>query len=427
MKQHSIYLTAVMSALVLSATSCSVLKRHSDDWTRNTTYMIPEHKEIQLTAEQQQYVTKNNTFGCRLFSEVVNGKPKESAIVSPLSVTYLLGMLNAGAEGTTRQEITDVMGFGDDRDALNTFCKKMLKEAPFADSGVTVEVANALHVNSGQGIKLQRAYENTVTDCYEASVEALDFGKDSSKKMINSWCSKHTHGMIPSIIDKLDAGTLMVALNAIYFKATWNEPFDPKDTRQADFTLPDGRKVKRQLMHRHAYAQYSQNEDFAMLCLPYGDKGYCMYVLLPQIGKTTGDIIRQLDEERIRKALRQQYKAEVDILLPAFTTESDTELNDVLKKMGMPTAFAPRADFSRISNAPLYIGSMKQKAKIEVNEEGTKASAVTVAEMLLGSAAGPSLQPQKVDFHADRPFVYLIREMSTGALFFLGQYLGEGN
>ena len=186
MKQHSIYLTAVMTALVLSTSSCSVLKRHSDDWTRNTTYMIPEHKEIQLTAEQQQYVTKNNTFGCRLFSEVVNGKPEESAIVSPLSVTYLLGMLNAGAEGTTRQEITDVMGFGDDRDALNTFCKKMLKEAPLADSGVTVEVANALHVNSGQGIKLQRAYENTVTDCYEASVEALDFGKDSSKKIIIS-------------------------------------------------------------------------------------------------------------------------------------------------------------------------------------------------------------------------------------------------
>ncbi len=374
MKQHSICLTAVMTALVLSTTSCSVLKRHSDDWTRNTTYMIPEHKEIQLTAEQQQYVTKNNTFGCRLFSEVVNGKPEKSAIVSPLSVTYLLGMLNAGAEGTTRQEITDVMGFGDDRDALNTFCKKMLKEAPLADSGVTVEVANALHVNSGQGIKLQRDYESTVTDCYEASVEALDFGKDSSKNKINSWCSKHTHGMIPSIIDKLDAGTLMVALNAIYFKATWNEPFDPKDTRQADFTLADGRKVKRQLMHRHAYAQYSQNEDFAMLCLPYGDKGYCMYVLLPQPGKTTGDIIRQLDDERIRKALRQQYKAEVDILLPAFTTESDTELNDVLKKMGMPTAFAPRADFSRISNAPLYIGSMKQKAKIEVNEEGTTAT-----------------------------------------------------
>jgi serpin B len=119
------------------------------------------------------------------------------------------------------------------------------------------------------------------------------------------------------------------------------------------------------------------------------------------------------------------YRAEVDILLPLFTTESDTKLNDVLSKMGMPNAFAPNANFSKISNVPLYVSEMKQKAKIEVNEEGTKASAVTVAEMALGSAIGGQLtRPKKVDFHADRPFIYLIREMSTGTIFFMGKYIG---
>ncbi len=424
MRNHH-YLPFFAFIIVFSTSSCILKKQASDNWARHTTYMIPEKKVIQLSAEQKQFVDRNNTFGCRLFHEVQQLVPEKSVIVSPLSVTYLLGMLNAGAEGQTRDEITSLLGFGEDRDAINAFCKKMLTEAPFVDSGVTVETANAINLNSAAGITLQKDYEKTVSDNYFAQIEALNFGKDSSKKKINDWCKKHTQGMIPSIIDELDPTMMMVVLNAIYFKATWNQKFDPKDTRTTDFTQLDGKKTKKKLMHRNAYAEYGFNDDFSILALPYGDKGYCMYVLLPQEGKSTDDIISRLDGDKVNGAIRDMYRAEVDILLPLFTTESDTKLNDVLSKMGMPNAFAPNANFSKISNVPLYVSEMKQKAKIEVNEEGTKASAVTVAEMALGSAIGGQLtRPKKVDFHADRPFIYLIREMSTGTIFFMGKYIG---
>ena len=388
--------------------------------------MLPKLRPITLTAEQQQMKDNNNEFACRLFRTINEQKDGNgSVIVSPISVSFLLGMLNAGADGQTRQQIIDVLGLGNSVLEVNEYCKKMIDEAPRVDPSVTVRIANCIDVNSALGITLVPQFKTDMQNYYNAQIEALDFKKSSSLDKINNWCKKNTDGMIPSILDRLSPNAAMCLLNAIYFKATWTEKFDPKDTRDMDFTMPDGTTRQHKMMHRKALADYDKNDLYEMLYLPYGSNGFGMYVLLPVEGKTVDDVIQSLSAEGVKHPLFDMVPHEVDILMPRFTTSNENVLNEVLSAMGMPRAFNPQlAEFPNMAQGQdLFVSMMKQRAKIEVNEEGTKASAVTIAEMDV--TAPPPQQYQQVDFHATRPFVYYIVETSTRSIFFMGTYCGS--
>lgn len=411
--------------ILMACMLLSVLAACSDNG-EDVVDMLPKLSPITLTVEQQQIRDNNNEFACRLFRTIKQQKDGNgSLIVSPISVTYMLGMLNTGADGQTRQQITDVLGLGTSVQDINAYCKKMIDEAPLVDPSVTVQIANCIDVNSALGITLVPQFKTDMQLYYNAQVEALDFGKSSSLDKINNWCKKNTDGMIPSIIDRLSPDAAMYLLNAIYFKATWTEKFDPKDTRDMEFTMPDGSTSQHKMMHRKALAAYGKNDLCEMLYLPYGSNGYGMYVLLPIEGKTVDDIIQGLSAEGVKQQLSEMPPHEVDILMPRFTTSNETILNEVLSAMGMPLAFDSQyAEFPNMAqNQNLFVTLMKQKAKIEVNEEGTKASTVTISQM--GLTAAPTPQYQQVDFHATHPFVYYIIESSTRSIFFMGCYRGE--
>lgn len=411
----------LMACMLLSMlTACS-------DNGEEVVDMLPKLRPITLTAEQQLMRDNNNEFACRLFRTINEQKGGNgSLIVSPISVTYMLGMLNTGADGQTRQQIADVLGLGSSVMEINEYCKKMIDEAPRVDPSVTVQIANCIDVNSALGITLVPQFKNDMQNYYNAQIEALDFGKSSSLDKINNWCKKNTDGMIPSILDRLSPNAAMCLLNAIYFKATWTEKFDPKDTRDMDFTMPDGSTSQHKMMHRKALAAYDKNDLCEMLYLPYGSNGYGMYVLLPVEGKTVDDVIQGLSAEGVQEQLFEMTPHQVDILMPRFTTSNETMLNEVLSAMGMPRAFNPQyAEFPNMAQGKnLFVSMMKQKAKIEVNEEGTKASSVTISQMGY-TAPPPAPQYLQVDFHATRPFVYYIIESTTRSIFFMGCYCGE--
>lgn len=388
-------------------------------------YMLPDKKPIQLSAEQKQMRDNNNEFAWRLFQTMQEQKGEVSTVVSPISVTYLLGMLNAGAAGTTRDEITATLGFGSDPTAVNEYCKIMIEGAPNVDPAATVKIANCINVNSAMGISLLKQYVNNMKNYYSAQVEDLDFTKSSTLEKINNWCSKNTDGMIPNILDELNPDAAMCLLNAIYFNADWTEKFDVNDTRNSSFTLPDGSVVTRELMHRKAIAQGCESELCSMLRIPFGSGGYSMYVMLPAEGKTTGDLIRDMSQQELTDHLNaiDMTPHEVDILMPRFEIVSEIDLIKVLKPMGIKSAFTGSADFSNMSDRSLYVSMMKQKAKIEVNEDGAKAAAVTVA-MIDPTSPGPQ-HYEKAEFHANRPFLYFILEESTRSIFFIGTYCGN--
>ncbi len=386
------------------------------------------------TALQGEQLDNNdNDFACNLF-RIINEQQggDGSIIVSPISVGYLLGMLHEGADGETRQQINNVLGMGGSVQDINKYFKKIMDDAPNVDPTVTVKTANCIFVISGYSLIPQ--YRDDMRNYYRALAEAVEYSGESIVDIINNWCKRNTEGMIPEILKngELNPNRVMYLLNAVYFKASWAENFDPNQTRDRNFTKQDGTTVMLPMMHLETRAAYGKNDLCKLLRLPYGNGGYSMVVMLPNEGKTIGDVIKNLSAQSLKEQLHQMRSTKVDILLPRFTAENETNLAPILSALGMPRAFSRNdAEFPNMVQKQnnendigcLYVSLMRQKAKIEVNEEGTKAAAVTIAEMSTRSAVlNP---PQREEFHATRPFVYYIVENSTGTIYFMGTYCGE--
>lgn len=393
-------------------------------------YMLPKTTPIDLTEEQKACVDKMNTFSLNLFKTLASvGLCDGSRFVSPVSVASLLGMLNNGAKGQTSDEISGLLGLTpQDKELLNTFFATLMEAAPLADPSVTLKNASFIAANANMGLQLDNRFVQAAADNYSAESFTLDFSQPSSLTAINDWSSVHTDGMVPQIIDGLSDDVVLVLMNAVCLKATWTEKFDAADTRQEAFSVSDGTTVQLPLMHRKGVARYASNDLYSTLCLPYGsgDK-WSMMVLLPQEGKTVADIVKTLDAWSWDVNTKMMKPTQVDIKIPRFGLQSKTDLIKPLTLMGAPSMFSSvSADLTGIlSNSPaeLYVSLMEQKAAITVDETGTEAAATTVAELELKSAT-PDMFPA-ADFHATRPFLFLIQESSSGATFFVGTYAGR--
>ncbi|MBR3452621.1 MAG: TonB family protein [Muribaculaceae bacterium] len=411
--------------IVLLMTALLAIAKARSHPNNNNVEEQPVEEVITSTEPQDELLDNNNDFACNLFRAINRNRKLSdgSIVVSPISVSYLLGMLNEGADGKTRQQITDVLGLHRSVQETNEYFKKMMSMAASVDSTVALNVANSIFINSGYSIMPQ--YKADMQRYYNAQCEALDFTKRSSLDRINNWCKTNTGGMIPAILDELSPSTVMYLLNAVYFKASWSQKFDSKETRERPFTGQNGTTVKLPMMHLNTRAAYGTSDLCQMLCLPYGNKRYCMYVLLPKKGKTINDVIKGLSAQKLQEQQSNMSSCIVDILMPRFTTSSDTDLNDVLSAMGMPLAFGSGAQISNmVKGDHLFVDMIKQKAKIEVNEKGTEAAAVTIARELKEEVV--VFEERPVKFHANRPFVYYIIEKRTGTIFFMGTYCGEG-
>ena len=411
-----------------------------------------ELKPIRLTRAEQELVNSNNDFAFRLFRQINTANPSgpcfeppKSQIVSPISITYALGMLNNGAAGETQTEINKVLGFKETgADGINAFCQKMLTEAPNLDQLTKVLIANNIYMN--KGYQLLPDFVSKAKLYYNADVETRDFYDGLTRDVINKWGSDHTMGMIPEVLkkDEFDPTAVSYLLNAIYFKGAWAKKFDKDNTKEEEFQTDTEKKLV-PMMHQENEFYYAENELCQTLCLPYGNKAYSMTILLPKEGKTINDVLITLTAETwqgYQFSTPYNYKMDgnavgitpwnyqdmwgkfiVDVKLPRFETDLDVDLKPIMKALGMPRAFdANLAEFPNFCKVPTYIDLMKQVAKIKVNEAGTEAAAVTVIGM--EKSAGPN-EPRYVNFHANRPFLYVISEWSTGAIFFIGKYVGD--
>lgn len=383
-------------------------------WFSNTSFDAPQ--QIELTEAERQLIAGNNDFAFQLFRR---GREEASCIMSPLSVTYALGMMNNGAAGQTQQEINQVLGFGEAcADGINQFCRKMLTNAPTLDKETTAEIANTLYVNSSKDYQLQQSFVDKADTYYDAQPEARDFYDGVTRNVINQWANDHTHGMIPKVFpneESFNPDANSYLLNAIYFKGVWASKFDKANTRDESFN--DGTTVP--MMRQESEFYYAENDLCQTLQLPYGNGAYLMTVFLPREGKTIADVLATMDGHNWQ--VKNTECCLVNLKLPCFKTETDLRLVPIMKDLGMPTAFTDDAEFPNFGNRPVFISNMFQKAVIDLDEEGTKAAAVTVIEVAESEPEPPVVK----DFHANRPFFYIISEQSTGIIFFIGQYAGN--
>ena len=426
MKKSFILWMFAMLMLVVGMSSCS--KSDSDDnvneepVNEEVTGEEPlsnednEFTPIDLTRAEQELVTSNNDFAFNLFRDL---KPEKSTILSPISITYTLGMLNNGAAGETQAQINMVLGFGKTgADGINAFCQKMLTEAPKLDKLTKVMIANTIYVN--QNYQLKPDFVTKAKNYYDAEPETRDFHDGKTMDVINQWGSDHTEKMIEKVLDKdeFDPSAVSYLLNAIYFKGAWAEKFDKVNTKDEAFTKEDNQEVQVPMMHQEHEFNYTEDEDCQALCLPYGNNAYRMTILLPKEGRTVYSLAQKLTTKTWQR-YQSMGTAIVDVKLPRFESKADVDLKPVMSALGMPNAFDDHlAEFPYFCNVATYIGMMKQVARIKLNEEGTEAAAVTV----IGNEKG---EAKHVNFHATRPFLYVISEQSTGAIFFIGQYMGD--
>jgi serpin B len=252
-----------------------------------------------------------------------------------------------------------------------------------------------------------------------ARVEALDFNDSGAADVINSWVSEATDGLIDGIVDPpIDPLTMAFLINAIYFQGEWTLQFDPERTASGDFRRSDGSTVSVPFMSvSDERFPFAQTPDYQAIDLPYGGEAFTMTVVLPSEAIGIDAFVESLDAEAWAEIIAELRETELLVALPKFKLEYEKNLNDVLKALGMEVAFNPAAaDFSRMHRdalaMQLHISRVKQKAFVDVDEEGTRAAAVTSVE--IGVTSAPPM------FRADRPFLFAIRERLSGALLFMG-------
>ena len=415
---------ALTATVLLALSACSSTKKISDNKSNDIVSMTTE-EEIDpefmvLSDAQYDLVKRNNNFALNLFSEM---KGVGSNVVSPMSVTYLMAMLANGAEASTREEIMNAIGAKDFYiDEMNAFYAYLIRRAKTADKQTTLNIANYIALN--KEFKLKKKFASTIADSYQGAVESLDFTNPESTKRINGWCSEHTNNMIPTIIDQVEPSAVAYILNAIYFNGTWTDKFDKNNTKKEQYNGYTRDIMYVDMMHRNAKYYYTSNDVYSAVTLPYGSGAYSMTVILPNEGKFITDLTKTLNADTIASLRRNMEECLVDLKLPRFTTEMKLPLKGIVAKLGAPSMFdATRADFSSFANGNVYVSEMLQKAKIEVSEEGTKAAAVTMGMVKLTSMRPQ--EPRRVDFHCDRPFVYMIQDNYTGAILFMGQFTGK--
>jgi serine protease inhibitor len=375
-----------------------------------------------LPEKSAQVISSDNQFGLELFQKItaLAGK-KDNTMVSPLSISLALAMTYNGAVGTTKTEMEKTLKLaGLTTVQINNAHKALVNALQSADPDVLLEIANAIYYRKELPVKQDFVTVNK--DFYDAEVTALDFNASSALGTINGWVAKKTRDKIPTIIDSIDPDLVMILLNAIYFNGIWKSKFDEKGTHELPFTFGDGSNKPVPMMNQESTFEYTSNNHFSAVHLPYGTGKYQMTVILPNASKTTGDVRSQLTNENWNGWMKEfQSKEHVVVTMPRFKFSWKMTLNNILAGMGMPTAFSPlKADFSGIaSDVDLYIGFVIHKTFVDVNENGTEAAAVTAVGMYTTSM--PVDPPQKINFKVDRPFLFAISEKTTGTILFIGE------
>ena len=381
----------------------------------------PVTTDLELTRAEQELVDHSNDFAFNLFREVQD--QVTSQVVSPISITYALGMLNNGADGNTLAQINKVLGFGNTgADGINSFCYKMLQRTTL-DPLTKVLIANTIYMN--KDYVLQPEFVQKAKAIYAAEPETRDFHDGRTMDVINQWACDHTEKMINKVLDEdsFSPDAVSYLLNAIYFKGSWKKKFDKQQTTKQPFMHAGDTKEMTyvEMMHQTNTFEYGETDHCQALRLPYGNGLFQMTILLP---KSQTNVLPQVPTAGDWKELSQEMDSTlVDVWLPRFETDTDIDLKPIMTKLGMPDAFDnQKADFRNFCNVPVYIDLMKQVAKVKFDEEGTEAAAVTVIGVTNASFGS---EPTYTTFYANHPFLYVISEQQTGAILFIGQYTGK--
>lgn len=373
----------------------------------------------QDTTSVSKLVFANNDFGFRLFSELINNYELTNILISPASITMALDMTYNGANGSTKQAMAKALGIDNlNLKQLNESNKILRNILSKSDKKVTLNIANSLWADIGT--KFKSDFINNNKTYYNADLKTLDFSNPNSPKIINNWVNKKTNGKIKKIIDKIGEDVIAYLINAIYFNGKWQTAFDTNATKPGPFYLLDGKEIQHPMMTQSGKYLYLQNDMFQAIRLNYGKGQIGMYIFLPNASLSFEKFLANFNIKNWSDWTSGFTNNEGMMTLPRFKIEYNQSLKDPLITMGMDLAFDDsKADFTKMATSNIkgniFIGDVKHKTYIDVNEQGTEAAAVTSVQMEL--KGGPM---KTFNMTVNHPFFYVIDDNKTGTILFMG-------
>lgn len=389
-----------------------------------------EYNELDDSQSTQQglenLVSGNNRFAFNLYNILERSNKSENIFFSPFSLHTALGMTYEGANGITAEEMENVLMYpNDDLERRGSFAKLFNELYNNSIGNYQLNIANAIW--SEETFPFKQSFFDVINSYYYGKTDTVDFlnNPEEQRLLINSWVENQTNNKIKDLLAPkiINSDTKMVLVNAIYFKGDWKNKFDVENTKKEEFRINENDRVNVDMMHLNEEFNYFEKDGIKYLELPYKGENLSMFIILPE--EFDFDL-PSYDE--IVEAQSNMRKSEVDVKLPKFKFEEKYELNDILKYMGIKTAFIGSADFSNMydaeafdSNNILYISKVVQKAFIEVNEEGSEAAAATAVIIQKQNAMMPNY------FVADQPFAFFIQDLETKEILFMGKIVNPAN
>ena len=419
-------LCAVITVMLLNLMACGqpqLTELLQSDKQRVASPDVGESELISL-------INGNSAFAFDLYQEL--GKREGNIFYSPYSISLALAMTHAGARGETEQQMADTLHFTLPQGSLHPVFNGLDIELNKRGEGAKGKDGEGFRLNIVNAIWGQNGYSflpgflDVLAENYGAGLRTLDFDTEpeESRLTINNWVSDQTEKRIENLIPQgvINELTRLVLTNAIYFNAAWLYPFNENSTEDGPFHLLDGTAVIAPMMKQTEMFGYAEGDGYQAVELPYDGNELSMVILLPRADQFQA-FEGALDAQRVSTILTSLERRSVALTMPGFEFESEFSLRETLAAMGMPIAFSMGADFSGMTgNYELFIAEVVHKAFVSVDESGTEAAAATAVMMQL-----TGMPERPVEVTVDHPFIFLIRDVKTDSILFIGRVVNPGS
>ena len=393
--------------LVLLFTNCN------KDNTETKDFLLNDSEKVSQISEE------NNAFGLKLFQKLNHQKKNNrNVVVSPLSTAMVLGMAYNGTENETKEKLSGTLGWDQlDKKEINHFNNHLINHLHDQSENIQMNIANAIWYS--RDIDIKPAFLKKNKKNFNAFASSINAEKQPTSEMINRWAKQNTDNNITDVVERIPSRQMLYLLNVTYFKGNWKNDFNKSKTTESTFFLENGASKPITMMWQKTDLKYYDNDQFQLVELPYENKNYCMYILLPDSKVKLDDIIDSLDYDAWHNYKNKlTMKRNINFGMPRFHCEHSVRMKDLLAGMGMEQLFhRNKADLTGITEQQVAISEMMHKAAIDVDEEGTEASAANSVAVSFTTL----VEDDPFNLIVNRPFVFAIEEKRSNTLLFIGK------
>lgn len=374
---------------------------------------------INSSAKASEFHAQNNRFGLSLFKQLnQKNQNQNNIVISPVSTSMALGMVYNGTSDETREELASILGWDHmENQEINNYHKNLITYYNNYSENIDLRIANSIWYNQSADIHTDFLTNNK--EYFSALTKPFEDNNPATAEKINTWIRNKSNGHINSVINSISSDDLMYIINATYFKGDWKYEFNASHSAETTFSLEDGTQKSTTMMWQKADLNYFEGELFQMVELPYKNESYCMYILLPDEGIQLNNMIDTLDNMAWNSYKGQlEKKRNINFGMPKFHCEYNVGMNEMLSHMGLHKLIGEEnINFKNISDNPLSISEVMHKAAIDVDEQGTEATATTS----LAISFTALVDDNPFNLVVDRPFVFAIEEKNSNSLLFIGK------